>query len=126
VDSGTVVALLVKEGESLAKGQGVIEIETGKAVAPVPAAAAGKVTKVLVAIGEKISVGQPLVSLEAGSEATASPSAAAAPATRRITPRLPATQAIAIPAPLLDEPELTAADLPSEEEETPGSHPPPA
>jgi len=36
VDSGTVVALSVKEGDDVTKGQGVIEIETGKAVAPVP------------------------------------------------------------------------------------------
>ena len=75
VDSGTVVAILVKEGDDLAKGQSVIEIETGKAVAPVPAAAAGKVTKILIAIGDKISVGQSIVSLEGATVTGAVPAA---------------------------------------------------
>jgi pyruvate dehydrogenase E2 component (dihydrolipoamide acetyltransferase) len=66
---------LVKEGETIQKGQGIIELETGKAVAPVPASAAGKVTKIIVAVGDKISVGQPILSLEAGA-APAKPAAA--------------------------------------------------
>ena len=56
-DSGNVVSILVKEGDAIAKGQGLIELETGKAIAPVPASAAGKVTKIIVAVGEKIAVG---------------------------------------------------------------------
>ena len=63
-DSGNVVSILVKEGDQIAKGQGIIELETGKAVAPVPASAAGKVTKIIVAVGDKISVGQPILSLD--------------------------------------------------------------
>ena len=71
-DSGNVVSILVKVGDAIAKGQGIIELETGKAVAPVPASAAGKVTKIIVAVGDKISVGQPILSIEA---ATAAPAA---------------------------------------------------
>ena len=56
-DSGTVVAILVKEGDMIAKGQNVLELETGKAVSPIPAPAGGKITKVLVSEGQKISVG---------------------------------------------------------------------
>ena len=66
VDSGSVVSILVKEGEQVQKGQGIIELETGKAVAPVPASAAGKVAKIIVAVGDTISVGQSILSLEAG------------------------------------------------------------
>ncbi len=66
VDSGSVVAILVKEGDQIAKGQGIIELETGKAVAPVPSPTAGKVTKIIVSVGDKISVGQPIASLEYG------------------------------------------------------------
>jgi pyruvate dehydrogenase E2 component (dihydrolipoamide acetyltransferase) len=77
-DSGNVVSILVKEGDQIAKGQGIIELETGKAVAPVPAAAAGKVTKIIVSVGDKISVGQPILSLETGG---AAPAATAAPVT---------------------------------------------
>src|ERR1700733_2414476 len=81
VDSGSVVGILVREGDQIAKGQGIIELETGKAVAPVPSPAAGKVTKILVAVGDKISVGQALLSLEGGAAAPAK-SATAAPAAR--------------------------------------------
>src|SRR5271170_236773 len=88
VDSGSVVNILVREGEQIQKGQGIIELETGKAVAPVPAAAAGKVTKIIVAVGDKISVGQPILSLEAG-PAPAKPAGqkpAPAPAARAARP----------------------------------------
>src|SRR5436190_6267435 len=80
-DSGTVVNIYVKEGDQVTKGQSIIELETGKAVAPVPSSAAGKVTKVLIAVGDKISVGAPLISIE-GAAGTAAPAAAkpAAPA----------------------------------------------
>jgi pyruvate dehydrogenase E2 component (dihydrolipoamide acetyltransferase) len=90
VDSGSVVAILVKEGDQIAKGQGVIELETGKAIAPVPSSAAGKVTKVNVSVGEKISVGQSILSLEGSAPAPAAPKAATAkPASRPARPAAP-------------------------------------
>jgi pyruvate dehydrogenase E2 component (dihydrolipoamide acetyltransferase) len=73
VDSGNVVGILVREGDQVAKGQGIIELETGKAVAPVPAPSAGKVIKILVSVGDKISVGQTILSLEG--DASAAPAA---------------------------------------------------
>jgi pyruvate dehydrogenase E2 component (dihydrolipoamide acetyltransferase) len=85
VDSGSVVGILVREGDQIAKGQGIIELETGKAVAPVPSPAAGKVTKILVAIGDKLSVGQAILSLDSGAAAPAKP-APAAPAARPTCP----------------------------------------
>jgi pyruvate dehydrogenase E2 component (dihydrolipoamide acetyltransferase) len=85
-DSGNVVSILVKEGETIAKGQGIIELETGKAIAPVPASAAGKVAKIIVAVGDKISVGQPILSLDTG----AAP-AAAVPAAKPARTPLPRT-----------------------------------
>ncbi len=71
-DSGTVVTLLVSEGQVIQKDQTILELENQKAVAPIPATAAGKVTQVHVKVGDVISVGQALVSLEpeeAGTEA---------------------------------------------------------
>src|SRR5271154_6101948 len=76
VGSGSGGGGLGKEGDQIAKGQGIIELETGKAVAPVPSPSAGKVTKILVAVGDNISVGQPILSLEDGA---AAPAKAAAP-----------------------------------------------
>ena len=99
-DSGNVVSILVKEGDTIAKGQGMIEVETGKAVAPVPASAAGKVTKIAVSIGDKISVGQTILSIEGG---VAAPTAKPAPAAAKPQP---AERRPAAPAPL---PELRDA-----------------
>jgi pyruvate dehydrogenase E2 component (dihydrolipoamide acetyltransferase) len=88
-DSGTVVNIYVKEGDTISKGQSILELETGKAVAPVPSSIAGKVTKVLVAVGDKISVGAPLISIEGGAgapaPAAAKPAAPAKPAPVRAT-----------------------------------------
>jgi pyruvate dehydrogenase E2 component (dihydrolipoamide acetyltransferase) len=91
VDSGSVVGILVREGDQIAKGQGIIELETGKAVAPVPSPAAGKVTKIMVAVGDKISVGQPILSLEDGAVAPAK-AAPTAPAARAARPAAAAPQ----------------------------------
>jgi pyruvate dehydrogenase E2 component (dihydrolipoamide acetyltransferase) len=69
-DSGTVVNILVKEGDQIQKGQTIIELETGKAVAPVPATAGGTVGKLLVKEGAKISVGAAILSLTGGEAAS--------------------------------------------------------
>ena len=97
VDSGNVVGLLVREGDQVAKGQGIIELETGKAVAPVPAPAAGKVAKILVSIGDKISVGQTILSLESDATAPSPARPASRPATTSAgTPPPPPPQAVQV------------------------------
>src|SRR5271156_3363157 len=114
VDSGSVVSILVKEGDQIQKGQGIIELETGKAVAPVPAAAAGKVSRIIVAVGDKISVGQPILSLEAG-PAPGKPAGqkpAPTPASRAARPAPAAVQ--------LPPEEEAAGDDPGPEEEVSG------
>lgn len=84
-DSGSVVNVYVKEGDTVKKDQTLIELENEKAVAAIPSTAAGRVTKVHVRQGDKISVGQAIVSIEGGNgaEAPAVPAAAPAPAARR-------------------------------------------
>src|SRR5271157_1975848 len=113
VDSGSVVGILVKEGEQVQKGQGIIELETGKAVAPVPASAAGKVTRIIVAVGDTISVGQPILSLETGP-------APAKAADQKPAP-VPAPRA-ARPAPV-QPPAEEETEVPELEEETSGPEP---
>ena len=56
-DYGVVVNLFVKEGDTVAKDQTVLELESEKAVASVPSTVAGTVTKLYVKQGDKISVG---------------------------------------------------------------------
>jgi pyruvate dehydrogenase E2 component (dihydrolipoamide acetyltransferase) len=76
-DSGTVINLLVKEGDTLAAGQGMLELENEKAVATIPAPAAGVVQKIFVKAGDKVSVGHKLLSLEEGAATGAAPAAPA-------------------------------------------------
>src|SRR5436309_4092650 len=64
IDTGDVLELLVKEGDVVAKDQGIIELETGKATLQVPSSAAGKVVKVHVSPGQTVPVGAPLLTLE--------------------------------------------------------------
>src|SRR6185436_6721846 len=83
-DSGTVVGILVKPGAQIKKGQSIIELETGKAVAPVPSPAAGTVKDIRVKEGDKISVGAVILSLdESGGAATSTSTAAPAPAEKK-------------------------------------------
>jgi pyruvate dehydrogenase E2 component (dihydrolipoamide acetyltransferase) len=82
-DSGTVVSILVKPGAPVKKGQNLIELETGKAVVPIPAPASGTVGRVAVKEGDKLAIGQLILVLEgAGTPAAegAPKAAAAAPA----------------------------------------------
>jgi pyruvate dehydrogenase E2 component (dihydrolipoamide acetyltransferase) len=80
VISGDVVSVLVREGDVIAANDGVIELETDKAVLEIPCPHAGKITKVLVAKGQNITVGQAVLSLEVEEEASATLEPAAAPA----------------------------------------------
>ncbi|MFN7138267.1 MAG: 2-oxo acid dehydrogenase subunit E2 [Limisphaerales bacterium] len=88
-DSGTVVNILVKEGDTISKGQTVIELETGKAVTPIPSTIGGQVTKIIVKEGQKLSVGSPILSIaggagEAEEAPAAAPKKAAKPAAKKV------------------------------------------
>jgi pyruvate dehydrogenase E2 component (dihydrolipoamide acetyltransferase) len=77
-DSGVVVNIFVKEGDTVASGQAIIELENEKAVASIPSTAAGKVEKIFIKNGDRISVGQKLVSVAGEGQPAATPSAAPA------------------------------------------------
>lgn len=112
IDSGDVISVLVSEGDEIQANQGVIEVETGKAVVEVPSSVAGRITKVHVKVGDKLPIGATILTLEAGVPAAApkpqpQPAAQAAPAPAA-TPA-PAPQPAPPPAP---EP-VVAAPAPS-------------
>jgi pyruvate dehydrogenase E2 component (dihydrolipoamide acetyltransferase) len=98
-DSGVVVGIFVKEGDTVAKDQSILELENEKAVASIPSTAAGVVAKVHVKSGDRVSVGQKLITLAGGAEA---PAAAPAPAAAAPAPK-PAAKKAAKPAPVADE-----------------------
>jgi pyruvate dehydrogenase E2 component (dihydrolipoamide acetyltransferase) len=115
-DSGTVVNILVREGDAITKGQTIIELETGKAVTPISSSAAGQVSKIIVKEGQKISVGAPILSLAGGG--TEAPSAA--PSKKAAPAKAPVKKAAA---PVEEE---EVEDSSEEEFEYTGEFPPPA
>jgi|SRR6266850_1080503 len=81
-ESGTVVSILVKEGDQITTGQTILELENEKAVAPIPSSAAGTVSKIRVKEGEKLSVGQVILTVEGGPQQSSGAKAAAGPKER--------------------------------------------
>jgi len=61
----TVVGVLVREGDRVAPGQPLLELETDKAVMEVPAEAGGVVERVLVKVGDEVRPGQAFLELSA-------------------------------------------------------------
>jgi len=64
ITSGDVVNVLVREGQEVAAGQGIIELETDKAVVEVPCPQPGRIAKIHVQKGQTVKVGQALVTVE--------------------------------------------------------------
>jgi len=63
VETATVASILVKPGDRIQKDQVILELETEKAVGPIPSPASGKVSKIHVKQGEEVAVGQVLMTL---------------------------------------------------------------
>jgi pyruvate dehydrogenase complex dihydrolipoamide acetyltransferase long form len=114
IHSGDVVNVLVHEGDRIAANDGVVELETDKAVVEIPCPHGGRVLKLHVRKGETIRVGQPILTVEAEEAAPVAapqpaptsepPLAASQPATPVAKPQaaagaaLPAKPQAAVPA----------------------------
>jgi pyruvate dehydrogenase E2 component (dihydrolipoamide acetyltransferase) len=107
IASGDVLRVLVKPGDTLAKEQTVLELETDKATIEVPSSVAGVVQDIKVKAGDKVKPGQAILSVdEAGaaerkaapaakaerSEEAAAPSAAPPPAPKPADQKVPDVQ----------------------------------
>ena len=99
-DSGVVVNIFVKEGDTVAKDEAILELENEKAVASIPSTAAGVVSKIYVKPGDKVSVGQRLLALSGGE-----PAAVATPAVKRARPEPE-------PEEVIEEPDETEEEAP--------------
>lgn len=102
VESGDIVDVLVNEGDTIAKDQAILDIETGKATMQVPSDFAGKIVKVHVKKGQTVKNGAILLTLEGaaagGSAAPAKPAPAPAAEAPKAAPA-PAKPAAPAPAP---------------------------
>ena len=64
IESGTIAKILVSTGDSIKKEQGLLELETDKAVVEVPSEVGGKVKEIFVKEGDTVKVGQKILSIE--------------------------------------------------------------
>jgi len=87
VEVGTVVSVLVKEGEAVKKNQVLLELETNKAVATIPSPEAGNISKISVKEGDEVPVGALLMMLSQNGAAASAPA-----------PEAPAARSAAVPA----------------------------
>lgn len=65
ISQGTVTKILVKVGDSIKKGQNILELETDKAVVEIPSNMEGVVSEILIQTGKVIKIGQPVFKLNA-------------------------------------------------------------
>jgi pyruvate dehydrogenase E2 component (dihydrolipoamide acetyltransferase) len=68
IASGDIVSVLVREGDVIKRNQGVVELETDKAVIEVPCTQPGKVEKIHVGKGDTVKVGQVLLTIDEAAE----------------------------------------------------------
>jgi len=69
IAAGDVLRVLVKPGDTIAKDQPVLELETDKATIEVPSSVAGAVASVNVKAGDKVKVGQTILTIDGAGDA---------------------------------------------------------
>ncbi|MEW6512109.1 MAG: 2-oxo acid dehydrogenase subunit E2 [Bacteroidota bacterium] len=102
-ESGVIATIFVKEGDQVRKDQPVLELESEKAVATIPAPAAGTVGKIFVKEGDEIKVGALILSLAEDGAPTPTPAPGKPMIDVRVKEGEPGAAAIAV------EPERPAA-----------------
>src|SRR5215203_2826757 len=90
IKGGDVLNVLVNVGDTVAKDQGVLELETDKATIEVPSSVAGTVSEINVKSGDKVTIGQVVLTLNEGASAAAS---APSPSPEKASPAAPPPQA---------------------------------
>ncbi|MGB3430095.1 MAG: biotin/lipoyl-containing protein, partial [Burkholderiaceae bacterium] len=68
-----VIEVLVKPGDTIAKDQSLVTVESDKASMEIPSSAAGVVKELKVRLGDKVSRGSALLVLEASGASAAAP-----------------------------------------------------
>ncbi|MFM8274447.1 MAG: biotin/lipoyl-containing protein, partial [Gemmata sp.] len=80
IEGGTVTAVMVKAGDAVKVGQGLVEVSTDKASMEVTAEVGGTVEAVHVKPGDKVAVGAKLVTISTSSQVESAPPKSAPPA----------------------------------------------
>lgn len=90
IDSAVVLSVLVKVGDKVEKESTLLELETDKAVAPVPSPAKGEVEDILVTQGDSVSSGAVVIKLKSDQSETVE--AAPAAPTPSVAPQVAVQQ----------------------------------
>ncbi len=86
VEAADIAAVHVHEGDVIQAGQIVLEVETEKAVAEIPAPSAGRVEKILVKQGQTVKIGQLLLTIDESAAKSSASSASPAPSPKETPP----------------------------------------
>ena len=113
-----VIEVLVKPGDTVAKEQSLITVESDKASMEIPSSHAGRVVEMKVKLGDKVSEGSVVLLLDADGAAAAAAPAAAPAAAAAPAPAPPAAAAIA-PAPVASPATPRSTDFATEMAERP-------
>lgn len=70
VESLQVVGILVAPGDMVEVDQGIVEVETSKAMVEIPSPERGKIVEVLVEEGQELKIGQAVAKIEVGAAAS--------------------------------------------------------
>ncbi len=104
VESGDVLEVFVSDGDTIAKGQDLIELETDKATVTVPASVGGRIAQVHVAEGDTIAVGGTIVTVEESAQ-QAAPTNESPPEDQSSTPEPKSPPPVMEAAPVAESPE---------------------
>jgi pyruvate dehydrogenase E2 component (dihydrolipoamide acetyltransferase) len=118
-DGSSTIEVLVKPGDSVAKEQSLITLESDKATMEIPSPSSGVVKELKIKVGDKVSKGAPILVLAAASAAPASGGAPPAPTSGAASPSKPASASSApavaaapAPRPVPREPEEETREKP--------------
>lgn len=89
MDEGVISSWLVAKGAAYGRGDAILEVETDKTVAEVPALYEGRLLRILAQPGEKLPVGAPIAEVEGRVEEVASAAAAEPAHAKTPVPTIP-------------------------------------
>jgi len=93
IAKGTVTKILVKIGDTIKKGQNILELETDKAVLEVPSSSDGTIDAILIKNGDTVKVGQPVFTLSGSPTAAAAATPTPTPAAKAVETKVAAPAA---------------------------------
>lgn len=80
MEEGVIANWLIAEGACYARGEVILEVETDKTVAEVPALYEGRLLRILGQLGDRLPVGAPIAEVDGRVEEVAAEAAPASPA----------------------------------------------